>query len=330
MLDVYCLCNPLFDVVATSTDDQLKDFGVAKASMTLIDIDRQRAIMATVAASINMQEAGGSGANTAIGVARLGGKSAFGGCVGQDQNATALTRSLVDDGVVPNFGQVDVDTGVCLVLLTPDGERTMLTCLGASQHFSVADVNDEAIGNSKVLYVTGYLWDTEGQQNAVVHAMTTAKQAGSLVAFSLSDSFCVHRHASAFVQLLRSHVDIVFGNAAETVAMSNCKTVEEACQWLVELTGSTAVVTMGGDGCLIGDKSGVTHIPSLEVTVVDTTGAGDIFASGILYGMLNGYTHTQMGRLATHLAAQVITQIGPRQHNLDVDGAKAYAFAQVP
>lgn len=328
MLDVYCLCNPLFDVVAASTEDQLKEFDVVKASMTLVTIERQRTIMAAVADSIHAQEAGGSGANTAIGVARLGGKSAFGGCVGQDKNAAALTHSLVDDGVVPNFGHVDVDTGVCLVLLTPDGERTMLTCLGASQHFCVTDVNKTSISDSKVLYVTGYLWDTEVQQQAVLHAMSTAKQAGSLVAFSLSDSFCVHRHASAFVHLLDSHVDIVFGNSAETIAISNCQSVEEACQWLVERTGNTAVVTMGGDGCLIGDKSGITHVPSLEVTVVDTTGAGDIFASGILYGMLHGYTHTQMGRLATHLAAQVITQIGPRRHNLDADAAKAYAFAQ--
>ncbi|MFM7186982.1 MAG: adenosine kinase [Armatimonadota bacterium] len=330
MFDVYCLCNPLFDILATTSDEILTECGSEKGAMTLVSVEHQRRLLSQAAIEINAREAGGSGANTAIGVAQLGYKAAFGGCVGRDDFGLALSDALLAGGVTPHFGQTDVDTGVCLVLTTPDAQRTMHTCLGASQYFSPELVNVDAISNSNILYVTGYLWDTKLQQDAVEHAMTAARNAGRLVAFSLSDAFCVERHREAFENLLSSHVDIVFGNEHEALAISGKDDVHEAGQWLAQVTGHLAIITRGPDGCLFADANGTTSVPAVTTDAVDTTGAGDMFASAALCGLVAGYTYEQTGRLASFMAASIVAQYGPRNPQIDIKAALTYAGVQVP
>lgn len=329
MFDVYCLCNPLFDILATSSDELLTECGSDKGAMTLVSVEHQRRLLSTAAIEITAREAGGSGANTAIGVAQLGFKAAFGGCVGRDDFGLALSDALLAGGVMPHFGQVDVDTGVCLVLTTPDAQRTMHTCLGASQYFSPELVNVDAIANSKILYVTGYLWDTKLQQDAVEHAMSAARNAGRLVAFSLSDAFCVSRHREAFESLLSTHVDIVFGNEQEAIAMSGKEDVIEAGKWLAATTGHLAIITRGADGCLFADANGVTIVPAVVTDAVDTTGAGDMFASAALCGLVAGYSYEQTGRLASYMSASIVAQFGPRNPNIDIRAAMSHAGIQV-
>lgn len=329
MFDVYCLCNPLFDILATTSDDLLTECGSEKGAMTLVSVEHQRRLLSQAAMEITAREAGGSGANTAIGVAQLGFKAAFGGCVGRDDFGLALSDALLAGGVTPHFGQTDVDTGVCLVLTTPDAQRTMHTCLGASQYFSPDLVNVDAISDSKILYVTGYLWDTKLQQDAVEHAMMTARNAGRLVAFSLSDAFCVERHREAFENLLSSHVDIVFGNEQEALAISGKDDVHEASKWLAQMTGHLAIITRGPDGCLFADANGVTSVSAVATEAVDTTGAGDMFASAALCGLVAGYTYEQTGRLASYMSASIVAQYGPRNPQIDIAAALTYAGIQV-
>lgn len=329
MFDVYCLCNPLFDILATTSDDLLTECGSEKGAMTLVSVEHQRRLLSQAAMEITAREAGGSGANTAIGVAQLGFKAAFGGCVGRDDFGLALSDALLAGGVTPHFGQTDVDTGVCLVLTTPDAQRTMHTCLGASQYFSPDLVNVDAISDSKILYVTGYLWDTKLQQDAVEHAMMTARNAGRLVAFSLSDAFCVERHREAFENLLSSHVDIVFGNEQEALAISGKDDVYEASMWLAQMTGHLAIITRGPDGCLFADANGVTSVSAVATEAVDTTGAGDMFASAALCGLVAGYTYEQTGRLASYMSASIVAQYGPRNPQIDIAAALTYAGIQV-
>ena len=328
MFDVYCLCNPLFDILATSSDELLADCGSEKGAMTLVSVEHQRRLLSQAAIEITAREAGGSGANTAIGVAQLGFKAAFGGCVGTDDFGLALSDALLLGGVTPHFGQTDVDTGVCLVLTTPDAQRTMHTCLGASQYFSPELVNVDAIADSKILYVTGYLWDTKLQQDAVEHAMSAARNADRLVAFSLSDAFCIDRHREAFGNLLSSHVDIVFGNEQEALAISGKDDVYEAATWLAEQTGHLAIITRGADGCLFADANGTTQVDAYTTQAVDTTGAGDMFASAALCGLVAGYTYEQTGKLASYMSASIVAEFGPRNPHIDI--AKALAYAGIP
>ncbi len=329
MFDVYCLCNPLFDILATSSDELLVDCGSEKGAMTLVSVEHQRRLLSTAALEITAREAGGSGANTAIGVAQLGYKAAYGGCVGSDDFGLALSDALLAGGVTPHFGQADVDTGVCLVLTTPDAQRTMHTCLGASQYFSPELVNVDAIAQSKILYVTGYLWDTKLQQDAVEHAMSAARNAGRLVAFSLSDAFCIARHREAFENLLSSHVDVVFGNEQEALAISGKDDVFEASKWLAEQTGHLAIITRGPDGCLFTDANGITEIAAFATEAIDTTGAGDMFASAALCGLVAGYSYEQTGKLASFMSAAIVAQFGPRNQHIDIAAAYAYAGIQV-
>ena len=329
MFDVYCLCNPLFDILATSSDELLVECGSEKGAMTLVSVEHQRRLLSTAALEITAREAGGSGANTAIGVAQLGYKAAYGGCVGSDDFGLALSDALLAGGVTPHFGQADVDTGVCLVLTTPDAQRTMHTCLGASQYFSPELVNVDAIAQSKILYVTGYLWDTKLQQDAVEHAMSAARNAGRLVAFSLSDAFCIARHREAFENLLSSHVDVVFGNEQEALAISGKDDVFEASKWLAEQTGHLAIITRGPDGCLFTDANGITEIAAFATEAIDTTGAGDMFASAALCGLVAGYSYEQTGKLASFMSAAIVAQFGPRNQHIDIAAAYAYAGIQV-
>jgi sugar/nucleoside kinase (ribokinase family) len=314
--DVFGMCNALYDIQAEISEEELSELGYAKGGMFLIEQDAQRKIVQRISEKIVHSEPGGSGANTMLGVGLLGGKACYTSRVGNDPHGDLYRNQLAEKGVTPNLGVGEGDTGVCLVLITPDAQRTMLTYLGQSRSLQREDVRIEDLRASRYLYVTGYLWDTDNQKEAVLHAMQEANRNGAQVALSLSDSFCVHRHRDDFRYLLKNHVDILVGNAQEAQALTETETPQDALRALAEHS-EIAVITMDEKGSLIHHQ-GVTHeIPAYPVQAVDTTGAGDMYAAGLLYGLTRNFPLEVTGRIAAYAAAQVVAKLGPRLESVD-------------
>jgi sugar/nucleoside kinase (ribokinase family) len=315
--DVYGICNPLYDIQAEVPDRVLEQLGFAKGGMFLVDHEQQRKIVPTIYEHIVHTEAGGSGANTMIGLALLGGSAAYSGHIGLDEHGQLYRKGLEDKHVRPNLGSGPGNTGVCLVLVTPDTQRTMLTYLGVSPQLSADDIDLADLQGSKYLYITGYLWDTDSQKAAVKHAMSKANEAGVKVALSLSDPFCVTRHKGDFAVLIKNHVSLLFGNCQEAMVLTDTSTPEEAVKALHEFC-DTAVVTMDATGSLIQNNGVVTSIPAYPVEAVDTTGAGDMYAAGLLYGLTQGLPIDVTGRIAAYVAAKVVAKLGPRLESIDL------------
>ena len=315
--DVFGMCNALHDIQAEVTDSVLRELEVEMGAMILMDHERQRSIVPRVYDSIVNTEPGGSGANTMIGLAMLGGRACYTSHVGDDEHGELYRTGLAAKGVKPNLGIESGNTGICLVLITPDAQRTLLTYLGRSQDLQVSDVNAEDLRSSKYIYITGYLWDTENQKEAVLFAMREANAAGVKVALSLSDPFCVHRHKDDFRRLIKEHVDLLFGNYAEAQALTDTADPYDAARELAKYA-DVAAVTLDDKGSLIQQGDRLWEIPAYPATAVDTTGAGDIYAAGLLYGLTQGLPLDVTGRIASYCAAKVVAQLGPRLDSIDL------------
>ena len=314
--DVFGMCNPLYDIQAEISETLLAETEFAKGGMFLIEGEQQKALVARIHRHIVNAESGGSGANTMIGLAMLGGSACYAGKIGDDEHGKLYTESLRDKDVAVSVKAGHGVTGICVVLVTPDAERTLCTYLGICRELNAADVDTDAIGQASYLYVTGYLWDTETQKEAVLLAMRTAKAAGVKIAFSLSDPFCVSRHKADFIAITKEYVDLLFGNHEEMIALTDTTTPPEALAATAAYC-SMAAMTMGGEGSLLREGDRMVSIAPYAVQAVDTTGAGDIYASGILYGLTHGLPLEKTGQLASYLAAQVVSKLGPRLDSLD-------------
>lgn len=314
--DVYAMCNALMDIQAQVPEALLIELGYAKGAMSLVDAEEQLTLVATIADHVVSRSAGGSGANTAIGVAQLGGTAAYTSHVGDDGIAADYRAGLEALGVRANLGQSSGATGTSLVVTTPDSDRTMFTFLGRALWLAPEDVALDDLDQSQVLYVTGYLWDTETQKRTVLHAMDAAKAKGVKVALSLSDPFCVNRHREAFAQLLEQRVDIVMGNEEEAVAMTGLADPFAAAHKLAE-SCETVAVTLGPNGSIAVQGREEVHAEAPRIQAVDTTGAGDLYAAGFLYGLTHDLGLKRTADLATRLAAQVVAQHGPRLDSID-------------
>jgi hypothetical protein len=319
--DVFGMCNALFDLQAEVSDATLVELGVEKGTMRLVSADEQKALVPAVYTHIVNTQAGGSGANTMIGIAQMGGSTSFTSRVGRDEHGPMYKASLEEIGVKPNLGEALAgETGLCLVLITPDAQRTMGTFLGVSQELHPEDVNVPDLLQSKYLYVTGYLWDTDTQKEAVEFAMREAKQVDDVkVALSLSDPFCVGRHKDDFTRLLVEYVDVVFANRDEAKMMTGEDDARVAAKKLAELCGGLAVVTLDKEGSILVQGDDVHEIPIYPVHAVDTTGAGDMYAAGILYGLAKELPLPITGRIAAWAAGKVVAHLGPRLPSLDRD-----------
>lgn len=315
--DVFGMCNALFDIQAEVAESVLREIGVKKGAMILMDHERQRSIVPRIYDSIVNTEPGGSGANTMIGLAMLGGRACYTSHVGEDEHGELYRDGLAARGVKPNLGTEPGDTGICLVLITPDAQRTLLTYLGRARDLVESDVNPYDLRAAKYLYVTAYLWDTETQKKAVLRAMREANAAGVKVALSLSDPFCVHRHKEDFKRIIQDHVDVLFGNYAEAQVMTDTSNPYDAARELARHS-EIAVVTMDDRGSLIQRGDERWEIPVYPVTAVDTTGAGDMYAAGLLYGLTRGLPLEITGRIASYCAAKVVSQLGPRLDSIDL------------
>ncbi len=311
-LDVFAMCNALMDIQVSVTPEDLNELGLKPGSMGLVDdLERER-VLARYRDRQLITASGGSGANTAVGVCLLGGSAAFTSAVGDDDLGRAYTQGISAAGVVPRLQvRADAPTGTSIVQVLPDGERTMCTHLGAGRHIEPDAVDTGLLAQSRLLYITGYLWDTDRQKAAVEHAMRVARAAGVRVAFSLSDPFCVNRHHDAFRRLVDELVDVVFSNAEEAMALTGAESAQKAVEILID-RGVTAVVTDGPRGAWLARIGEVVHVPAEPVQPVDTTGAGDVFAAGVLYGMAHDFPLKDSGRLASFMAGHVISSMGPR------------------
>jgi sugar/nucleoside kinase (ribokinase family) len=311
--DVLGLGNAIVDVIARAEDDFLARQKMQKGGMSLIDEARAEAIYAAMGPG--MEISGGSAANTIAGVASFGGKAAFIGKVKNDPLGQSFSHDIRAAGV--NFQTPAAEDGPatarCLILVTPDGERTMNTFLGAAQNLRPSDVDDELVGAAAITYLEGYLWDPADAKEAFRKAARTAHEAGGQVALTLSDSFCVDRYRNEFHDLIRSGtVDLLFANESELKSLYQTADFDTA---LVTLRNDTslAFVTRSEKGCVVVTREETHAVPAQPVDrVIDTTGAGDLFAAGVLYGLARGASNVDAARLGAVAAAEVITHFGAR------------------
>ena len=311
--DVYGVCNPLVDLLSHVPDSFLKKLGIEKNVMHLVTREQQQELLLALAEEkISLEvAAGGSGANSMIGISQLGGRSAFSGKIGRDEHGKLYREKLEALGVCDCLAEGEGATGSSLILVSEDGARTMNTFLGMSQELMNPDIDPDVIQSSKYLYLTGYLWDTESQKKAVLNALDEAKKREVKVALSLSDPFCVTRHKEDFINLLKGYASMVFCNQEEAFTLLDTEITQQAVETLSDWT-ETAALTIGAYGALISHQGETCYIDPLPVRVEDTTGAGDAFAAGFLYGMTHDLSPLDSGRIGATLAAAVIGQTGPR------------------
>jgi adenosine kinase len=311
--DVLGIGNAIVDVIARTEEDFLLKQGMNKGTMALIDEARAQAIYDAMGPAI--ETSGGSAANTIVGLASLGSRAAFIGKVRDDELGRAFSHDIRAAGVAyatPPAAD-GPSTARCYVLVTPDGERTMNTYLGAAQDLHPADIDAEMVAASAIVYLEGYLWDPKNAKDAFVKAAKIAHEAKRTVALSLSDAFCVDRWRAEFLQLMRSGtVDLIFANEGELHSLYQTSDFDTAVK-AVRADVATAVVTRSEKGCLIISREGTEAVPAFPVErVVDTTGAGDLFAAGFLSGLARGADDRSCGRLGALAAAEVIQHLGAR------------------
>ena len=311
--DVLGIGNAIVDVLARAEEDFLLRQGMRKGGMALIDADRAEAIYRGMGPAVEVS--GGSAANTIVGVASLGARAAFIGKVKDDMLGRAFAHDIRAAGVTfaTTPAADGAPTGRCYVLVTPDGERTMNTFLGAAQDLHPADIDADMIAASAITYLEGYLWDPRNAKDAFLKAATIAHDAGRIVALTLSDAFCVDRWRDEFFHLMRSRtVDLIFANETELHSLYQTADFDAAAAAL-RADIEAAVVTRSEKGCLVIGPDGTEAVPAFPVErVVDTTGAGDLFAAGFLCGLARGADDRTCGRLGALAAAEVIQHLGAR------------------
>ena len=311
--DVLCIGNAIVDIIARCEDDFLVEHGIIKGAMNLIDAERAELLYSHMGPAI--EASGGSAGNTAAGVASFGGKAAYFGKVAADHLGQIFTHDIHAQGVAFDTRPLNgpPPTARSMIFVTPDGERSMNTYLGACMELGPEDVEPTKAAASKVTYFEGYLWDPPRAKEAIRMTAKLAHDAGREVSMTLSDPFCVDRFREEFLELMRSGtVDIVFANEHELVSLYQTSSFEEALA-AIRRDCKLAAVTRSENGSVIvqGDETAVVEAIEIE-ELVDTTGAGDLYAAGFLHGYTNGRTLQDCGKLGSLAAGLVIQQIGPR------------------
>ncbi len=311
-IDVVGIGNALVDVLSHESHEFLAAQDLTPGAMTLIDTARAEALYAVMGPAVEIS--GGSAANTLVGVASFGGRAAFVGRVADDELGTVFGHDIRAAGVEfrAKPASAGEPSGRCLIIVTPDAQRTMNTYLGASAQLGPADVDHELVARAQVLYLEGYLWDEPDAKAAYRLAARTAHDAGNRVAFTLSDSFCVDRHRDEFVELVESEIDVLFANEAEITSLYQVDEFDDALQ-RVQHHCEIAALTRSERGAVIVARDEVHVVDAHPVAaVVDTTGAGDQFAAGFLFGLTHGYHLGTAARLGARAAAEVISHLGAR------------------
>ena len=309
--DVYGVGNALLDIQARVADSVLTDLNFAKGIMTLVDEPTQEQVIGKLHAAGLHRCAGGSAANTIMGVSDFGGKAAYVGKVGRDETGEFFLGDMRKMGVAINSQPIAGRTGTCVVLITEDAQRTMLTNLAASSQLGPDDILESEIKQAKYVYIEGYLFGGEPTKSAALRAIELAKKNGVKVAFTVSDPFLIQFNRELFLELIEGPVDLLFCNLDEARALTGQHDPIE-CAQAIHKHAENVALTLGGDGSILMHEGKVIPIEGVPVKAIDTTGAGDMYAAGILYGITNGLTWKQAGHLASHAAARVVAQMGAR------------------
>ncbi len=311
-LDVLCIGNAIVDVIARVDDAFVERHGLVKGSMNLIDEARAEELYADMGQAVEVS--GGSAGNTAAGVASFGGAAGYFGKVKADQLGAIFRHDMRSQGV--RFDSVAETSGPAtarsFILVTPEGERTMNTYLGACVNLTVADLDADIVSQAKVTYMEGYLWDRPEAKEAFKRAAQIARKAGRMTSITLSDSFCVERHRDSFLDLIRNDIDIVFANETEIKSLYQTQNFDGALR-AIQKDCPIAVLTRSADGCVVVKGDEIHAAPAFPVShVVDVTGAGDLFAAGFLHGFTHGKPLAHCAQLGALAAAEVISHIGAR------------------
>lgn len=311
---IICIGNALVDSLEQIDELVIDELNLNKARMTLVDKERSNFLLQKM--KNPFYEAGGSAANTAYWISQLGGEAGFIGKISNDELGKQFQTSLKDSGLKDYtiFEREDNQTGLCAIFITPDGERTMNTYLGAGEYLSVEDLNIDAIKEAKILYMEGYLWDKPASKSAFLHAAKVNKESGGLNSISLSDVFCIEMHRESFISFIENDIDYVFCNEDELNSLLQKNSIEESTKLFLEQFPKVEqlVCTLGSNGVLILESGNKHFFNASEAIVVDKTGAGDFFAAGYLYGLQKGLSVTESAEIANKSAAHVISEIGVR------------------
>ncbi len=319
--DVYAFGSALMDIQIPVKDSLFEDLGVEKGGMFLTEREQQSNIIKKLlgndiaglekAGDDLKTAAGGSAANTVYGISQLGGSTGLCGKVAADRFGDLYIKQMKDGGVAFNEKQVDGMTGTCIVLISPDAQRTMLTCLGVSSEISYNDIDEDILKQSQYVYLEGYLFDSELATQTIMQVVDTAKKNGVKIAITASDPFCVERHKDIFLKLIKEDADLLFANAVEAMALTDTESTDEAVKSLYGMCKNIAI-TDGEKGSTLSFNGQAAKIEPLIVTALDTTGAGDSYAAGLLYGITHDYPLESSGKIASFFASRVVSQIGPR------------------
>lgn len=309
-IDVYGIGNCLIDILVNVDDSELKLLGLNKGIMHLVDDKKREELVSYIDEKPKRMMSAGSCPNTMMSLAALGLRVILAGKIGTDSFGAEYEKQVLQHGVVSHLKKSDFPTGSSIILISPDSERTMNTYLGACQQFTKTDLDKKSIAEANYLYFEGYTWDTENQKEAILEAIRAAKASNTKVVFDVADPFAVKRHKEDFLKLIKQNADIVFANKEEAKILCDTDNPAAAIEKLAEMC-NIAVVKLGSEGALIKQKGSETvRIPVNRVTAVDTTGAGDVFASGFLYGQCKKMSMEESGVFAAFLASQVVCQIG--------------------
>ena len=309
-MSVYGIGNPLIDFLCYVDDSDLGYLSLHKGTMLLVDEEMRSRILERIRNRRTSVSCGGSCPNTMVTLCMLGAETTLAGGIGNDEYGIMYRSRLRESGVKDETAEYDAATGTSIILLTPDKERTMNTYLGANRLFDADKVSIDSLRKASILYFTGYMWDTEPQRRAVGKALEAAKEYGIKVAFDLADPFAVGRYRSSFLSIIRDYCTIVFANSEEARFLFSNYDAYECCRSMGKLC-PIAVVKNGRGGSYISDNGKITRIPLYGTTTpVDTTGAGDTYAAGFLYGYEKGYSPEASGEIASFLAGEIISHLG--------------------
>lgn len=307
-LDVVSICNALVDILVTASEQDIKALNLNKGIMHLVDDARQHEVIAHFKNSKATHELGGSSMNAIRTLAALGSRTSFAGTIGHDSYGELIQSRMKALGIASHLKKADAHTGLCFILVTPDGERTMNTSLGASCLYDESIVPGSEIEAARIFHFSGYQWANASQIAAIKKALKIAKEAGTLISFDVADPFVCRNSRQEFVQLIEDYADIVFANREEALLLYE-STPEHACHRIAD-SGAIAAIKLGAEGALIGKGKDRYHIAPVATKVIDTTGAGDMFASGFLYGLCQNKSLEAAGKIAATLASDVISRLG--------------------
>lgn len=309
--DVYGIGNALVDIQARVEDTLLGDLGIEKGIMTLVEDDQQAGVLGNLDGAPLNRCAGGSAANTVVALADFGAKAAFVGKVGDDEVGSFFLRDMRDLGVAIDVEPAKGPTGTCAVLITEDAQRTMLTHLGVSTTLTEDDIHEPMVKAAKYVYIEGYLLTGDTTKAAAYRAMDLAKKAGTKVALTASDPFLVNLIRDELWDLVTGPVDLFFCNEEEAKSLTN-ESDPIKCAAMIHEHAENVALTLGDKGSLIMHGGEAFPVEGVDVKAVDTTGAGDMYAGALLYGITNGMGWQQSGHLASNAAARVVSQMGAR------------------